>query len=40
VALGWQRGPCIDKGERWAPDELGKVVSDLLEASPKNASLF
>ena len=40
VALGWRPGPRIDKGERWSPDELGKIVSDLLEASPENASLF
>ncbi|HET7718818.1 MAG TPA: SDR family oxidoreductase, partial [Acidimicrobiales bacterium] len=30
VADGWNRGPQIDKGARWAPSELGPVVADLL----------
>src|SRR2546423_1392853 len=29
VAEGWRRGPGIDKGDRWEPAELGKVVPDL-----------
>ncbi|MEU7476750.1 SDR family oxidoreductase [Lentzea sp. NPDC042327] len=27
---GWQRGREADKGERWAPEELGPVVRDLV----------
>jgi NAD(P)-dependent dehydrogenase (short-subunit alcohol dehydrogenase family) len=35
VAEGWDRGPQIDKGDRWTPAELGPVVSDLLsKAAP------
>jgi NAD(P)-dependent dehydrogenase (short-subunit alcohol dehydrogenase family) len=30
VAQGWDRGPQIDKGDRWEPAELGPVVADLL----------
>ncbi|MFC3892907.1 SDR family oxidoreductase [Lentzea rhizosphaerae] len=32
VVHGWQRGPEIDKGERWSPDELGEVVRKLVAA--------
>jgi len=31
VADGWRTGPARDKGARWAPDELGAVVHELLE---------
>jgi NAD(P)-dependent dehydrogenase (short-subunit alcohol dehydrogenase family) len=34
VADGWQHGPRTDKGARWAPDELGPVVRDLLDKAP------
>jgi NAD(P)-dependent dehydrogenase (short-subunit alcohol dehydrogenase family) len=30
VADGWRTGPAFDKGERFAPDEVGPVVRDLL----------
>ncbi|MEM7412754.1 MAG: SDR family oxidoreductase [Myxococcota bacterium] len=30
VADGWRKGPEQDKGNRWAPDEVGSVVHDLL----------
>ena len=30
VADGWHHGPTRDRGERWAPSELGSVVRDLL----------
>jgi NAD(P)-dependent dehydrogenase (short-subunit alcohol dehydrogenase family) len=30
VADGWRKGPEVDKGARWEPDELGAVVRDLL----------
>ncbi|NKE60246.1 SDR family NAD(P)-dependent oxidoreductase [Lentzea sp. PSKA42] len=32
VVHGWQRGPEIDKGARWSPDELGGVVRKLVAA--------
>ena len=30
VADGWREGPVIDHGGRWAPDEIGSAVSDLI----------
>jgi NAD(P)-dependent dehydrogenase (short-subunit alcohol dehydrogenase family) len=33
VAEGWRRGPEVDKGDRWDPAELSKVVPDLLDPS-------
>jgi NAD(P)-dependent dehydrogenase (short-subunit alcohol dehydrogenase family) len=32
VVHGWQRGPEVDKGARWSPDELGDVVRKLVAA--------
>ena len=31
VCDGWRTGPEVDKGARWAPDEIGSVVYDLLK---------
>jgi NAD(P)-dependent dehydrogenase (short-subunit alcohol dehydrogenase family) len=30
VADGWRKGPEVDKGARWEPDEIGTIVQDLL----------
>ncbi len=30
VADGWRKGPTVDKGARWEPDELGAAMQDLL----------
>lgn len=30
VADGWRRGPEVDKGARWEPDEIGDAVRELL----------
>jgi hypothetical protein len=30
IADGWNDGPSIDKGARWAPSEVGPVVEQLL----------
>jgi NAD(P)-dependent dehydrogenase (short-subunit alcohol dehydrogenase family) len=30
IADGWRRGPQVDKGARWEPDEIGTAVQDLL----------
>jgi NAD(P)-dependent dehydrogenase (short-subunit alcohol dehydrogenase family) len=30
LADGWREGPVVDKGARWAPDEVGAAVHDLL----------
>jgi hypothetical protein len=35
LADGWRQGPEVDKGARWAPDEVGAAVSDLIaKATP------
>ncbi|HET6810737.1 MAG TPA: SDR family oxidoreductase, partial [Acidimicrobiales bacterium] len=40
VAEGWHAGPGVDKGDRWDPAELGKVVPDLVaKAAPNEAEL-
>jgi NAD(P)-dependent dehydrogenase (short-subunit alcohol dehydrogenase family) len=30
VADGWRKGPAVDKGARWEPDEVGAAVKELL----------
>ena len=40
VAEGWHAGPGVDKGDRWDPAELGKVVPDLVEKAQPNANMF
>ena len=40
VAEGWQRGPTVEKGDRWDPAELGAVVPDLVKnARPDRKSV-
>ena len=31
VCDGWRTGPSVDKGTRWAPDEVGAAVYDLMK---------
>src|SRR3954452_19621064 len=38
VAEGWHAGPGTDKGDRWDPAELGKVVPDLVAKAAPNAN--
>ena len=40
VADGWQHGPRVDKGERWAPAELGDVVRRLLDEAPTPTPVY
>ena len=40
VADGWQHGPRVDKGARWAPAELGPVVRDLLDKAPPPTPVY
>ena len=40
VSDGWRDGPTIDKGARWAPDEIGSVVSDLLAKAPTPQKVY
>jgi hypothetical protein len=37
VARGWQRGPMIDKGARWDPEELSEIVRSLLAQAQPDA---
>jgi NAD(P)-dependent dehydrogenase (short-subunit alcohol dehydrogenase family) len=39
VAEGWVAGPGQDKGDRWEPAELGKVVPDLVAKAAHNANM-
>ena len=39
VAEGWVAGPGQDKGDRWEPAELGKVVPDLVAKAAPNANM-
>jgi len=40
VADGWQHGPRVDKGDRWAPAELGDVVRRLLDEAPAPTPVY
>jgi NAD(P)-dependent dehydrogenase (short-subunit alcohol dehydrogenase family) len=40
VADGWQHGPRADKGDRWAPAELGDVVRRLLDQAPGGGPVY
>jgi NAD(P)-dependent dehydrogenase (short-subunit alcohol dehydrogenase family) len=40
VADGWQHGPGLDKGARWEPAEVGRVVHDLLAQAPAPAPVY
>jgi NAD(P)-dependent dehydrogenase (short-subunit alcohol dehydrogenase family) len=40
VADGWQHGPKVDNGERWAPADLGPVVRDLIAQAPAPTAVY
>jgi NAD(P)-dependent dehydrogenase (short-subunit alcohol dehydrogenase family) len=40
VADGWQHGAVIDKGDRWAPTEIGAAVQELLAKAPAPAPVY
>ena len=40
VAEGWHTGPGVDKGDRWDPAELGKVVPDLVARAAPNEGML
>jgi NAD(P)-dependent dehydrogenase (short-subunit alcohol dehydrogenase family) len=39
VAEGWNAGPAVDKGDRWDPAELGKVIPDLVASAAENVAM-
>jgi NAD(P)-dependent dehydrogenase (short-subunit alcohol dehydrogenase family) len=40
VADGWQHGVPADRGQRWAPAEVGPAVRDLLKNAPAPAPVY
>jgi NAD(P)-dependent dehydrogenase (short-subunit alcohol dehydrogenase family) len=40
IADGWQHGPRVDHGQRWAPSELGEVVRGLIAAAPEPCPVY
>ncbi|MEO6126521.1 MAG: SDR family oxidoreductase [Ilumatobacteraceae bacterium] len=40
VADGWQHGDVFDKRERYQPDEIGALVTDLLKNAPAPAAVY
>jgi NAD(P)-dependent dehydrogenase (short-subunit alcohol dehydrogenase family) len=40
VVEGWRRGPSADKADRWAPSELGPVVSELVRTAAPPEAMF
>lgn len=40
VAEGWAHGPEIDKGAKWDPAELGRVVADLLAKARRPVPVY
>ena len=40
LAVGYQHGPSVDKGDRWGAEELGPVVDDLLARAPAPAPVY
>ena len=40
LATGWQHGPTIDKGDRWAAADLGPAIDDLLAQAPTPAPVY
>jgi NAD(P)-dependent dehydrogenase (short-subunit alcohol dehydrogenase family) len=40
VATGWQRGPDVDRGERWEPADIGSAVRDLLAKATPNVPVY
>ena len=39
VAETWHAGPGVDKGDRWEPEELGKVIPDLVAKAQPNPDM-
>jgi NAD(P)-dependent dehydrogenase (short-subunit alcohol dehydrogenase family) len=40
VSDGWRDGPTFDKHERWAPDEIGAKVTELVAKAPASQKVF
>ncbi len=40
VSDGWRDGPTYDRKERWAPDEIGAKVTELVAKAPASQKVF
>jgi NAD(P)-dependent dehydrogenase (short-subunit alcohol dehydrogenase family) len=40
VADGWQHGPRVDRGARWAPADIGPAVRELIAQAPPPAPVY
>jgi len=40
TSIGWHDGPIVDKGSRWAPDEVGAAVHEVIEKSPEPQKVY
>ena len=40
ISDGWRDGPTVDKGARWAPDEIGAAVQGLLAKAPAPQKVY
>jgi len=40
ISDGWRDGPSVDKGARWAPDEVGATVHELLRKAESPQKVF
>lgn len=40
VSDGWRDGPTFDKGAKWAPDEIGAKVAELIAESPAPQKVY
>ncbi|MGH0037387.1 MAG: SDR family oxidoreductase [Myxococcota bacterium] len=40
VSDGWRDGPTVDKGARWAPDEVGAAVHEIIAKAPAPQKVY
>jgi hypothetical protein len=40
VSDGWRDGPTYDKGAKWAPDEIGSKVIELIGKAPAPQKVY
>lgn len=40
VSDGWRDGPTFDRGSKWAPDEIGAKISELIAEAPASQKVY
>ncbi len=40
VSEGWRDGPTYDKGAKWAPDEIGAKLAELIDQAPEPQKVY